>query len=74
MYRYWYNWEISSWKVFESVKKRDYKTSETREAHLDELNDMETMQLVPSVVNSKFEHLGGIAEVKKTICFIERKV
>ncbi|WP_314851870.1 HNH endonuclease [uncultured Granulicatella sp.] len=41
---------------------------------MDELNDMETMQLVPSVVNSKFEHLGGIAEVKKTICFIERKV
>ena len=34
---------------------------------MDELNDMETMQLVPSVVNSKFEHLGGIAEVKKTM-------
>ena len=32
-----------------------------------ELNDMETMQLVPSVVNSKFGHLGGVAEVKKLL-------
>lgn len=32
-----------------------------------ELNDMETMQLVPSVVNSKFGHLGGVAEIKKLL-------
>ncbi|GGL58304.1 HNH endonuclease [Sporolactobacillus putidus] len=29
-----------------------------------ELNDMKTMQLVPTVINSKFGHLGGVAEIK----------
>ena len=32
-----------------------------------ELNDMKTMQLVPSIVNSKFGHLGGVAEIKKLL-------
>ncbi|MGN0027779.1 MAG: HNH endonuclease [Clostridium sp.] len=30
-----------------------------------ELNDMETMQLVPTIINSKFGHLGGVSEVSK---------
>ena len=30
-----------------------------------ELNDMTSMQLVPSIINSKFGHLGGVSEVKK---------
>ena len=29
-----------------------------------ELNDGATMQLVPSSINSKFGHLGGVSEVK----------
>ncbi|MEO2211613.1 HNH endonuclease [Paenibacillus amylolyticus] len=29
-----------------------------------ELNDGKTIQLVPSSVNSKFGHLGGVSEVK----------
>ena len=32
-----------------------------------ELNDMKTMQLIPSILNSKFGHLGGVAEVKKLL-------
>ncbi|MBC1725045.1 hypothetical protein HB981_00785 [Listeria seeligeri] len=32
-----------------------------------ELNDMKTMQLVPTVINSKFGHLGGVAEIKKLL-------
>ncbi|WP_340034213.1 HNH endonuclease [Paenibacillus sp. FSL E2-0202] len=30
-----------------------------------ELNDMESMELVPSIINSKFGHLGGVSEVGK---------
>ncbi|AIC93167.1 HNH endonuclease [Shouchella lehensis] len=30
-----------------------------------ELNDMSTMQLVPTEINSKFGHLGGVAEAKR---------
>lgn len=29
-----------------------------------ELNDMTTMQLVPTDVNAKFGHLGGVSEVR----------
>ncbi len=32
-----------------------------------ELNDMTSMQLVPSIINSKFGHLGGVSEVKKLL-------
>nr|WP_284143294.1 HNH endonuclease [Metabacillus flavus] len=32
-----------------------------------ELNDMKSMQLVPTVINSKFGHLGGVGEIKKLI-------
>lgn len=32
-----------------------------------ELNDMQTMQLVPTVINGKFGHLGGVAEIKKLL-------
>ena len=32
-----------------------------------ELNDMKTMQLIPSILNSKFGHLGGVEEVKKLL-------
>jgi NAD+--asparagine ADP-ribosyltransferase len=28
-----------------------------------ELNDMETMQLVPTVINDKCGHLGGVGEI-----------
>ena len=30
-----------------------------------ELNDMESMQLVPTIINSKFGYLGGVSEVSK---------
>ncbi|MCY8513128.1 HNH endonuclease [Bacillus atrophaeus] len=30
-----------------------------------ELNDMRSMELVPSIINSKFGHLGGVSEVGK---------
>ena len=30
-----------------------------------ELNDMETMQLIPTIINSKFGHLGGVSEISK---------
>lgn len=32
-----------------------------------ELNDMTSMQLVPSIINSKFGYLGGVLEVKKLL-------
>ncbi|WP_197733260.1 HNH endonuclease [Streptococcus australis] len=32
-----------------------------------ELNDITSMQLVPSIINSKFGHLGGVSEVKKLL-------
>ncbi len=32
-----------------------------------EFNDMTSMQLVPSIINSKFGHLGGVSEVKKLL-------
>ena len=32
-----------------------------------EINDMTSMQLVPSIINSKFGHLGGVSEVKKLL-------
>lgn len=32
-----------------------------------ELNDMTNMQLVLSIINSKFGHLGGVSEVKKLL-------
>ena len=32
-----------------------------------ELNDMKTMQLILSILNSKFGHLGGVVEVKKLL-------
>jgi hypothetical protein len=30
-----------------------------------ELNDLTTMQLVPSKINGFFDHLGGVAEAKR---------
>ncbi|WP_159458332.1 HNH endonuclease [Listeria sp. ILCC797] len=35
-----------------------------------ELNDMKTMQLVPTIINSKFGHLGGVAEIKKLLSML----
>ena len=32
-----------------------------------EINDMTSMQLVSSIINSKFGHLGGVSEVKKLL-------
>ena len=32
-----------------------------------QLNAITSMQLVPSIINSKFGHLGGVSEVKKLL-------
>ena len=30
-----------------------------------ECNDMKTMQLIPTIINAKFGHLGGVGEINK---------
>ncbi|WP_408008099.1 HNH endonuclease [Pseudalkalibacillus sp. A8] len=48
-------------------RKEIVKMRKTEKLTWHELNDMKTMQLVPTEINSKFGHLGGVAEVKKLL-------
>ncbi|WP_163528872.1 pre-toxin TG domain-containing protein [Halobacillus ihumii] len=49
------------------TRKEIVKIRKTEKLTWHELNDMTSMQLVPSTINSKFGHLGGVAEVKKLL-------
>ena len=48
-------------------RKEITKLRKQRKFTWHELNDMKTMQLIPSILNSKFGHLGGVVEVKKLL-------
>jgi len=41
----------------------DYRVSNNLTWH--EMNDVKTMQLVPTEINSFFDHLGGVSEAKR---------
>ncbi|KOO43048.1 NAD+--asparagine ADP-ribosyltransferase [Priestia koreensis] len=46
------------------IKARDIERYEKKyKLTWHELNDVKTIQLVPSVINSKFGHIGGVGEI-----------
>lgn len=54
-------------RELEKTRREIVKFRKENKLTLHELNDMTSMQLVPSIINSKFGHLGGVSEVKKLL-------
>ncbi len=52
---------LSDGKSFTASDVNKYRTNNKLTWH--ELNDTQTMQLVPTEVNAKFGHLGGVGEI-----------
>lgn len=54
-------------RELEKTRREIVKFRKENKLTLHELNDMTSMQLVPSIINSKFGYLGGVSEVKKLL-------
>ena len=54
-------------RELEKTRREIVKFRKENKLTLHELNDMTSMQLVPSIINSKFGYLSGVSEVKKLL-------